>query len=70
MFKLKRMRWARHVVYVEEIRNAYRVLVENIEGKRPFGRFRGSQNNISKMNIKKLRCEGMVWIQLAQAWNQ
>jgi hypothetical protein len=38
MIKSRRMRWAAHVVRMEEERNAYRLLVGNPEGKRPLGR--------------------------------
>jgi hypothetical protein len=30
------MRWTGHVVHVAENKNAYRVLVGKLEGKRPF----------------------------------
>jgi hypothetical protein len=55
---------------MEEMRNAYRLLVENVDEKTPFGRSRGSWDDISKMNLKKFGCEGVVWIHLAQAGNQ
>jgi hypothetical protein len=32
------MRWARNVARMEEKRNAYRILVEKPEGKKPLGR--------------------------------
>jgi hypothetical protein len=35
MIKSKKMRWVGHVSRMEEIRNAYKVLVETPEGKRP-----------------------------------
>jgi hypothetical protein len=35
MIKSRRMRWAGHVVRVGEKRNAYRIMVEKPEGKRP-----------------------------------
>jgi hypothetical protein len=40
MVKLRRVRWAGHVERMEKKkkRNAYKVLVENPEGKRPLGR--------------------------------
>jgi hypothetical protein len=38
MIKSRRMRWAGHVERMGEKRNAYRILVENPEGKRPLGR--------------------------------
>jgi hypothetical protein len=33
--KSRRMRWAGHVERMGEKRNAYRILVGNLEGKRP-----------------------------------
>jgi hypothetical protein len=38
MTKSRRMRWAGHVAPIEVKRNAYRILVENPEWKRPLGR--------------------------------
>jgi hypothetical protein len=35
MIKSMRMRWAGHVARMVEKRNAYRILVEKPEGKRP-----------------------------------
>jgi hypothetical protein len=40
MIKSRRMRWAGHVAQTEVKRNAYRILVEKPEGKRPLGRSR------------------------------
>jgi hypothetical protein len=38
MIKSRRMRWAGHVARMGEKRNAYRILVGKLEGKRPLGR--------------------------------
>jgi hypothetical protein len=38
MIKSRRMRWACHVARMWEKNNAYRILVEKPEGKRPLGR--------------------------------
>jgi hypothetical protein len=38
MIKSRRMRWAGHVVRMRELRNACRILVGKLEGKRPLGR--------------------------------
>jgi hypothetical protein len=38
MIKSRRMRWAGHVVRMEEKRNACMILVGKPEGKRPLGR--------------------------------
>jgi hypothetical protein len=40
MIKSRKMRWAGHVARMGEKRNAYRILVEKPEGKRPLGRSR------------------------------
>jgi hypothetical protein len=50
------------LVCKEEMRNAYRLLVENVDEKTPFTRFNGSWDDISKMYLKKLGCEGVAWI--------
>jgi hypothetical protein len=38
MIKSRRMRWAGHVARMREKMNAYRILMERPEGKRPLGR--------------------------------
>jgi len=38
VIKWRRMRWTGHVACMEEGRSVYRVLVGNVEGKRPLGR--------------------------------
>jgi hypothetical protein len=38
LIKSNRMRWAGHVARMRETRNAYRILVGKLEGKRPLGR--------------------------------
>jgi hypothetical protein len=38
MIKSRRMRWEGHVARIGEKRNAYRILMEKPEGKRPLGR--------------------------------
>jgi hypothetical protein len=35
MIKSRRMRWVRHAALIEEMRNAYGILVGKPEGKRP-----------------------------------
>jgi hypothetical protein len=42
-----------------EKRNAYRILVENLEGKRPLGRPRSRWLDIIKMDLREIGCVGM-----------
>ena len=48
-----------------ERRGIYRVLVEKAEGKRPLGRPRHRQEDNINMDLQKMGCEGMEWIELA-----
>jgi len=49
-----------------ERRGIYRVLVGEIEGKRPLGRPRHRWENNIKMDLQEVGCGGMDWIELAQ----
>ena len=49
-----------------ERREAYRVLVEKPEGRRPLGRPRLRWEDNIKMDLQEVGCEGMDWIDLAQ----
>jgi hypothetical protein len=53
MIKL-RMRWVGHVAQVEPKRNAYRILVEKPEGKRPLGTPR-------RRWVDAVKMDGVVW---------
>jgi hypothetical protein len=48
-----------------EKRNAYRILLEMPEGKRPLGRQRWSWVDNIKMALREIRWDGMDWIDLA-----
>jgi hypothetical protein len=47
------MRWAEHVARMEEKRNAYSILVEKPEGRRPLGRARRRWEDI-KMDLREI----------------
>jgi hypothetical protein len=47
-------------------RGVYRVLVGKPERERPLGRPRRTWEDNIKMNLQKVGCVGMDWIQLAQ----
>jgi hypothetical protein len=42
-----------HAAHMGEKTNAYRILVANSEGKRPFGRTRHIREDTIKMDLKK-----------------
>jgi hypothetical protein len=47
-------------------RGVYRVLVGKREGKRPFGRLRRISEDNIKINLQKVGCGDMNWIDLTQ----
>jgi hypothetical protein len=50
--------------------NAYRILVENPEGKRPLGRPRRRWVDNIKIDLREIRWDGMDWIDLAEDRDQ
>jgi hypothetical protein len=61
-----RIRWAGHVVRMEQERNVYRILVGKPEEKRPLGRPRRRWVDNIKMDLRKIGWDGMDWLDLAQ----
>jgi hypothetical protein len=53
-----------------EKRNAYRIFVENPEGKRPLGRLRRRWVNNIKMDLREIGWDSGDWIDLAQDRDQ
>jgi hypothetical protein len=66
VMKARRMRWAGHVVRMGEKRNAYRLLVEKPEGRRPLGRPRRRWLNNIRMDLVEVGWDDEDWIGLAQ----
>jgi hypothetical protein len=62
------MRWAGYVTRMGAKRNAYRILVVALEGKRPLGRRRWVDD--IKMDLREVGCGGMDWINLAEDRDQ
>jgi hypothetical protein len=58
------MRWAGYVTRMGEMR-ILQNLVGGPEGRRPYGRLRCRWEDI-KMDLRKMGCEDVVWIHLAQ----
>jgi hypothetical protein len=55
-----------HVARIGESRGVYRLLVGKPEGKRALGRPRRRWEDIIKIDLQKMGCVGMDWIELAQ----
>jgi hypothetical protein len=52
------------------VRNTYKILVENPEGKRPLGRRRHRWEDNIRMDLRELGWEVVDWIHLAQDRDQ
>jgi hypothetical protein len=61
------MKWAGHIIYMEEMRNAYKILVRKSEAKTPFGR---SRHKWSWLDLTEIGWKGVDWIYLAQDRDQ
>jgi hypothetical protein len=64
------MKWAGHVARMGERRGVYRVLVGKPEGKRPLGGPRRRCEDNIKMDLSKVGCGDMDWIEVAQDRNR
>ena len=62
VIKWKRIKWAGHVARMGKRKGEYCVLVGKPEGKRP----RRRRDYNIKMDLQKMGCGGMDWIELAQ----
>jgi hypothetical protein len=52
------------------MRNAYGILVEKPEGKKPLGRYRRRWEDNIKLHLREIGWGGMEWVDLAQDSNQ
>jgi hypothetical protein len=66
VIKSRRMRWAGHVARMGEGRGVHRVLVEKPEGRRPLRRPRRRWENNIRMDLRKMGCGCVDWMELAQ----
>jgi len=60
------MRCVGHVASMGQRRGVYRVLVGKPDGKRPLGIPRRRWEDNIKMDLQKVGCGGMDWIELTQ----
>jgi len=65
VIKSRKIRWAGHVASVGERRGLSRVLMGKPEGKRSLGRPRRRWEDNIKMDLQKVGCGGMEWIEPA-----
>jgi hypothetical protein len=66
VIKPRRMKWMGHIAHMEEMRNAYEILVRKPEGRRPHGRPKHTCEDSIKMTLKQMWFEAVDWIKLAQ----
>jgi hypothetical protein len=60
------MKWAEHAASVEEMRNAYIILVGKFDRKSPIGRPCRRWKDNSEKHLNDKGYEGVKWIHLAQ----
>jgi hypothetical protein len=60
------MRWAGHIARMPELRCAYRIVVEILEGKRPLGSHRHGQEDSIKRELREIVREDVDLIYLSQ----
>jgi hypothetical protein len=70
MFKSRTMRWPGYVARMGEKKNAYRILVGKLEGKKRLGRPRRRWVKNIKIDLREIGWDGMNWIDLAQHRDQ
>ena len=63
--KLRQLRWARHIAYMEQSRNMYGVLVRIAKGKKSLKMPICTMKDI-KMDLREVSCDARGWIDLAQ----
>jgi hypothetical protein len=70
IIKSRMMRWTGHVARMGEKRNAYRLLVGKLKGKRPLGRPRRRWVNNIRMDLGEVGWGDVDWIGLVQERNR
>jgi hypothetical protein len=64
VIKLRSARWAGHVARTGEMRHEYKILVGKPEGSITLGRPRRRWKDITEIDFRKIRWEGVDWIYL------
>jgi hypothetical protein len=70
VIKSKRMRCARYVAGMKEMRNVYKILVVKPEGKRPLGGLRRRWGDNIRMDLRGIWREDVDWTRVDQDRDQ
>jgi hypothetical protein len=62
VINLRRVRWTGHVARMGVMRNAYNILAEKSDGKRPLRRHRHRWEGNIRMDLTEIQWEGVDWI--------
>ena len=65
----KRLRWAGHVVRIEEARSAFKILTSKATGKRLLGRPRRRWEDNIRMDLEEICINAVNWVDSAQDRN-
>jgi len=64
------MRWVEHVVRMDAMRNAYKIMVGKPEEKRPLARIRHRWEDNIRIDLKEIEWEPVDWIHLVRGRDQ
>ena len=67
--KSRRLRWAGHIVRMEECRSAFKILTGTPTGKRLLGRLRRRWEDNIRMDLKEIGENTRNWVESAQDKN-
>ena len=69
VIKSRRLRWAGHVVRMEDGRSAFKIVTGKPTGKRPLGRPRRRWENNIRMDLEEIGFSPGNWVDSAQDGN-
>ena len=69
MIKYRRLRWVGHVVRIEEIRSAFKILTGKPTGKRSLGRPRRRWEDNVRMELEEIGINEGNWVDKARDRN-
>ena len=64
VIKSRRLRWAGHVVRMEEVRRALKILTGTSKGKRPLGRPRRRSEDNIRISLKETGINTRNWFRI------